>query len=275
VETVKFDTQKMQNPEIDGVEYQQGELQGYEVREYLLEKWGRQCAYCDARDVPLQVEHIHPRSRSGSNRVSNLTLACGPCNMAKGNQPVELFLKDDPVRLAKIKRGAKNPLKDAAAVTATRWAIWRELSEMGLPVEVGTGARTKYNRSLRRLPKTHAFDAVCVGASTPPQLKQTRQSVLSIRAVGRGRYQRTTLDKFGFPRGYIKRQKCADGFKTGDTVAANILTGKGAGRYIGHVVIRHTGQFKVKVGGKVVAQGHRKYFRLLERSAGYELELIV
>lgn len=36
-ELVKFDTQKMQSPEVYGIEYQQGELQGYEVREYLLE----------------------------------------------------------------------------------------------------------------------------------------------------------------------------------------------------------------------------------------------
>jgi hypothetical protein len=47
VETVRFDTQKMQKPEMTGVEYQQGELAGYEVRQYLLEKWGRRCAYCD------------------------------------------------------------------------------------------------------------------------------------------------------------------------------------------------------------------------------------
>ena len=33
IETVRFDTQKMENPEISGVEYQQGELEGYEVRE--------------------------------------------------------------------------------------------------------------------------------------------------------------------------------------------------------------------------------------------------
>jgi hypothetical protein len=31
VETVRFDTQKIQNPEISGVEYQQGELAGYEL----------------------------------------------------------------------------------------------------------------------------------------------------------------------------------------------------------------------------------------------------
>ncbi len=47
-ELVKFDLQKIENPEISGVEYKQGELQGYEVREYLLEKWNRQCAGSDS-----------------------------------------------------------------------------------------------------------------------------------------------------------------------------------------------------------------------------------
>ena len=51
-ELVRFDTQKLQNPEVSGVEYQQGELFGYEVREYLLEKWGRKCAYCGVGNTP-------------------------------------------------------------------------------------------------------------------------------------------------------------------------------------------------------------------------------
>src|SRR5260370_5765584 len=82
-EPVRFDTQLLQHSEVSGVEYQQGELVGYEVREYLLEKWGRTCAYCGAAGVPLQVEHITPKGRGGSNRVSNLTIACKPCNLAK------------------------------------------------------------------------------------------------------------------------------------------------------------------------------------------------
>ena len=40
-ELVRFNLQQMENSEISGVEYQQGTLLGYEVREYLLEKWGR------------------------------------------------------------------------------------------------------------------------------------------------------------------------------------------------------------------------------------------
>jgi RRXRR protein len=43
-ELVRFDLQQIQNPEIAGVEYQQGTLAGYELREYLLEKWERKCS---------------------------------------------------------------------------------------------------------------------------------------------------------------------------------------------------------------------------------------
>ena len=98
VEHVKFDTQKMQNPEISGVEYQQGTLLGYEVREYLLEKWHRRCAYCDAEDGEFQVGHVHPKDLGGSDRVSNLALACSACNTSKNNQLLAEFLARDAGR---------------------------------------------------------------------------------------------------------------------------------------------------------------------------------
>ena len=91
VEVSSFDTQKMQNPEIAGMEYQQGELSGYLVREYVLSKWKRQCSYCHTRGVPLQLEHIVPKVRGGSRPVSNLTLACEPCNQKKGTQTAAEF----------------------------------------------------------------------------------------------------------------------------------------------------------------------------------------
>ena len=52
---------------LSGAEYQQGTLYGYEVREYLLEKWGHRCVYCGTEDVPLEVEHIVPKSKGGSD----------------------------------------------------------------------------------------------------------------------------------------------------------------------------------------------------------------
>lgn len=110
MELVRFDTQFMQNAEISGVEYQQGTLAGYEVREYVLEKWGRKCAYCGKKNIPLQMEHLIPRTRGGSNRVSNLTLACEPCNQRKGNQTAAEF------GFPHLMDAAKAPLKDVAGV---------------------------------------------------------------------------------------------------------------------------------------------------------------
>ncbi|HLO51914.1 MAG TPA: RNA-guided endonuclease IscB, partial [Kamptonema sp.] len=122
-ELVRFDLQQLENPEISGAEYQQGTLCGYEIREYLLEKWDRKCAYCGIENVPLQVEHIHPKAKGGSNRVSNLCLACEKCNAKKGTQSIEKFLAKKTEVLKRILSQAKRSLKDAAAVNSTRWAL--------------------------------------------------------------------------------------------------------------------------------------------------------
>ncbi|MBU2739734.1 RNA-guided endonuclease IscB, partial [Acidithiobacillus concretivorus] len=144
---------------------QHGTLFGYEVREYLLEKWGRKCVYCDAEHTPLTIDHIHPKSKGGSDRVSNLTLACGPCNQRKNNQDVRDFLARDPKRLARIEAQRKAPLKDAAAVNSTRWALFNRLKETGLDLEVGTGARSKWNRKRLGYAKAHWIEAACAGES--------------------------------------------------------------------------------------------------------------
>jgi len=142
-ELVRFDLQQLENPEISGIEYQQGELAGYEVREYLLNKWDRKCAYCGVENVPLQVEHIHPKAKGGTNRISNLCLACEKCNLKKGVQNIEQFLAKKPDVLKGILSQVKRPLKDATAVNSTRWALFNRLKETGLPVSTGSGGLTK------------------------------------------------------------------------------------------------------------------------------------
>jgi 5-methylcytosine-specific restriction endonuclease McrA len=119
-ELVRFDLQQLENPEVSGLEYQQGILCGYEIREYLLNKWDRKCAYCGVTDTPLQIEHIHPKAKGGSDRISNLCLACENCNTRKGTQDIEQLLSKKPDVLKKILSQAKRPLKDATLVNSTR-----------------------------------------------------------------------------------------------------------------------------------------------------------
>ena len=63
IEDVKFDMQKMQNPEISGIEYQQGTLFGYEVREYLLEKFNRTCVYCKTKMFLYKSNMCLPKAK--------------------------------------------------------------------------------------------------------------------------------------------------------------------------------------------------------------------
>jgi 5-methylcytosine-specific restriction endonuclease McrA len=160
-ELVRFDLQQLENPEISGVEYQQGTLLGYEVREYLLNKWERKCVYCSVENVPLQVEHIHPRAKGGSNRISNLCLACEKCNLKKSTQDVERFLAQKPDLLKRILSQAKCPLKDAAVVNSTRWALFNALKATGISVSTGSGGLTKFNRTRMGLQNSLAGRCLC------------------------------------------------------------------------------------------------------------------
>lgn len=267
-ELVRFDMQQMENPDIQGVEYQQGTLSGYEVREYLLEKWGWQCAYCNKKDVSLQIDHIRARARNGSDRVSNLTLACGPCNQAKGALDVCEFLAGKPGRLKRIISQAKKPLRDAAAVNATRWTLHERLRATGLPVETASGGRTKFNRARLGMPKAHALDAACVGAVEA--LHAWCRPMVEIRCAGRGSYQRTRTTKQGFPRGYLTRQKRHYGFATGDLVRACVPKGKKAGTHTGRLAVRAAqGSFNVQTRTGVVQGISHRHCRLMQRADGY------
>ncbi len=270
MELVRFDPQALENPAIEGCQYQQGTLAGYEVREYLLEKWARSCAYCSKQNVPLQVEHILPRAKGGTDRVSNLTLACEKCNRAKGTQDIAVFLKKKPEVLKRILAQAKAPRKDAAAVNTTRWALYERLQDLGLPVECGSGGLTKFNRSIRNFPKAHWLDAACVGKSTPETVQVKGIVPLRITANGHGCRQMCLMDEAGFPRTKPKQRQFLHGFRTGDMVRAIIPAHlNNAGVHVGRMSAKAKGRFTITTAkGKFTDVG-KKYCRVLQRADGY------
>ena len=54
-------------------------------RQSIKEKWDYQCAYCGSEEN-LTLDHITPRSKGGSDRVTNVLCACRECNKSKGRQ---------------------------------------------------------------------------------------------------------------------------------------------------------------------------------------------
>ena len=272
VEIVKFDTQLLQTPELAGEDYQFGTLAGCELREYVLAKWNYTCAYCGVAGVPLELDHVLPRSRGGSNRASNRVAACHSCNQQKGNSPIEEYLHDKPATFQRIQKQLKAPLSDAAAMNSLRRSLFERLQTFGLPLETSSGGRTKWNRTQLGLPKTHWLDAACVGATTPTPLRVERVIPLHITATGRQQRQMVLMDKCGFPRSRAKSGSCVGGFRTGDVVRATVSKGKRVGVYSGRVSVRTRGYFDITTKqGRVQGVAIRDC-RNIQRADGYHYQ---
>jgi len=54
-------------------------------RKNILRRDGHRCQYCGRGDVPLTLDHIHPRSKGGEDSWENLVAACVKCNNRKGD----------------------------------------------------------------------------------------------------------------------------------------------------------------------------------------------
>ena len=167
VEVAEFNIQKIKNPDISGKDYQQGTLQDYNIRNYLLEKHGRKCFYCDKEVSTFEVEHLIPKAKGGSNRIDNLTLSCHSCNQKKGTLTAEEFIKQTlPAEKVakKLKQLSKEKrlFKYMAHMNATRWTLYDAINDKYPNVKMTYGYITKYNRIQAGLPKAHHIDAKCI-----------------------------------------------------------------------------------------------------------------
>ena len=104
-------------------------------------------------------------------------------------------------------------------------------------------------------------------------VKQWQKPTLVIKATGRGSYQRTRLNRFGFPRGYLTRQKQIHGFQTGDHVKAVVTQGKKIGTYVGRVAVRASGSFNIQTAQSLIQGISYRYCTLIQRGDGYGYSL--
>jgi hypothetical protein len=151
--------------------------------------------------------------------------------------------------------------------------LYERLKALALPVECGSGGLTKFNRTVRELPKEHWLDAVCVGKSTPRELKVSGVNPLLITATGHGSRQKCNIDERGFPCSKPKAAKSVKGFQTGDMVRAVVTTGTKQGVYVGRVLVRASGSFDIRTkAGRVQGISYR-FCAPLHRCDGYSYHI--
>ena len=81
IEVAKFDAQKLQNVDIEGVEYQQGQMEGYDnLRAFILYRDNYTCQICKKKEGIFDIHHIIQRKKGGSNRPDNLVCVHTKCH---------------------------------------------------------------------------------------------------------------------------------------------------------------------------------------------------
>lgn len=154
VETASFDIQKIKNPNISGTEYQQGEMEGWNVREYILFRDNHTCQHCKgkSKDKVLNVHHIESR-KIGGNAPNNLITLCRTCHKDYHAGKINL----------KIKRSQS--FKDATFMGVMRWTFYNRLKEIYSDVNMTFGYITKNTRITNGLEKSHRVDARCISGN--------------------------------------------------------------------------------------------------------------
>ena len=156
VEIASFDTQKILNPKIEGIEYQQGPQLGFwNVREYVLFRDNHECQHCHgkSKDKVLNVHHIVTR-KTGGNSPNNLITLCETCHKKYHNGEI------------KLKVIKPMSLKDAAFMSIMRWQLYNILKEKYSNVMQTFGYITKSIRIENKLPKEHYVDARCISGNS-------------------------------------------------------------------------------------------------------------
>jgi len=169
IETASFDIQKINNPEIQGIEYQQGPLYDYQnMRSYLFAREHGRCQYCGKKFSAGNSSHIHhiiPKPK-GTNKPNNLALLHEKCHN-------KLHKKKD---FSKLKHNKQYKAETWMSIVRNRFK--EDLSG----IKTTFGYITNIVRNSLRLEKTHYNDAFVIAGgadqkrSDPVEIKQKRKN---------------------------------------------------------------------------------------------------
>ena len=156
LEIAKFDIQKMENPAIEGKEYQQGNLYDYQsIRAYLMSREKGLCEHCkkNFKDNPSHIHHRKPKSKKGSDRLENLMLVHKKCHET---------IHKNPELLKKYQTASTKEYKQSAFMNIINKRFYKDIPDL----KVTYGNITFVNRNKLGLEKTHYNDAFVISGGT-------------------------------------------------------------------------------------------------------------
>ena len=216
VETASFEMQLLKaqlegEPIPKGMDYQKGELTGWNIREYIFHRDNYTCQWCKGKSKDsILVTHHHAYWKGDhTNKPSSLITLCNTCNDSK-------YHKKEANRLWGWEPKITNSYKHAAFMNVMRWVFYNRLKEIYANVSMTYGYITKNTRIKNNLPKTHYLDARCISGN--PKAKSSGEYFYykKVRCHNRQLYKANTL------KGGIRKRNQAEytvkGFRLFDRV---------------------------------------------------------
>ena len=227
VEKAKFDTHKIENPDVEGVGYHHGPQYGFEnVKEYVRCRDGYKCRKCGNK-THLEVHHIIQRKDGGTNHRNNLVTLCHDCHAA---------LHRGEFTLPIPKGGYKEP----AFMNEMRDKLVERLKvKYGNIVQTTFGYITRIERTAAGLPKDHNTDARTISGNAKAKPNDI------VWQITKHRCHRRNLHREVPGKGGIRQSRRplykVQGFRLHDRVA--ITTNNTAGYIVG---LRTSGIFVIR-----------------------------
>ena len=187
IEVAQFDLQKIKNPDINGVEYQQGPQLGFwNVREYVLFRDTHTCQWCKgkSKDCVLNIHHIESR-KTGGDSPDNLITLCETCHDLIHRTHQEQSIKNK-----------SNGLREATHMGLVRWRIYEQAKASFPDVHLTYGYITKHTRITHKLDKSHLTDARCISGNALASSDGTWHLVKLVRRNNR-QLHKATIRKGG------------------------------------------------------------------------------
>jgi predicted metal-binding protein len=170
IEVRNFDIQKIENPDIQGIQYQQGSMFEYQnMRSFLMARENGKCQICNkeiSKGNSSHIHHIISRSNGGTNREKNLALIHESCHKKLHKNKSFSLLKKNKT------------YKDATFMSIIRW----KFREVFPDCKLTYGNETFVKRNNLRLEKTHYNDAFVIAGGNaqtkvqPITLKQKHKN---------------------------------------------------------------------------------------------------
>ena len=243
LEIGKFDSQRIQNPEIQGEQYQQGTLAGWEnLKAYAKWRDGYKCRACGKDkhkdEVKLEVHHINRRADGGTDTPDNVVTLCHDCHEAhhKGK------------RKLKFKKPSQH--KGEAHMNAMKDYLCDEVH--GLYGERFDGVTYGYITAMKRrehgIEKSHSSDAYCIAGNFAAERNDYNRYLHKFVRRHNRQLHKTTILKGGY-RKANQAPKYVFGFRLFDMVSYKGQTCFVFGR-------RSSGSFDIRtLDGKKISAG--------------------